>query len=175
MKSWLRHLWVLLVLFGIAGCDQFGGQGILKVGEKVPVLQTKTLNDVGGDMSKITSYRYPDPRMYQFSFDEAIKQNRPVILEFATPGHCTQCDQQLKMLKRVLDRYKEKIVILHMDQYYNPEAYGVFQVRGEPWTMVIGADQRLVVTMPGRLLFQELDPIIDDLTKAKATPVKQGG
>jgi len=170
-----RCAWIALLLAGLAGCDQFGGQGILKVGEKVPVLQTKTLKDVGGDMSKITSYRYPDPRMYQYSFDDAIKLNQPVILEFATPGHCTQCDQQLQMLKRILDRYQKKIVILHMDQYYNPEAYGAFQVRGEPWTMVIGADHRLVETLPGRMLFQELDPIIADLTKPKAIPMDQGG
>ncbi len=168
----VRALLVAVVVLLLAGCDQVGGQGILKVGDKVPLLKTKTLKDVGGDMSKITSYRYPDPRMYQYSFDEAIKMNRPVILEFATPGHCTQCDQQLQMLKRILDRYQDKVLILHMDQYYNPEAYGTFQVRGEPWTMVIGADHRLVTTMPGRLLYQELDPIIADLTAPKP---QQGG
>jgi len=166
MRYLLHYLLAALLMLAVTGCDQFGGEGILKVGEVVPVLKTKTLKDVGGDMSKITSYRYPDPRMYQYSFDDAIKLNRPVILEFATPGHCTQCDQQLQMLKRMIDRYQDKIVILHMDQYYNPEAYGAFQVRGEPWTMVIGADHRLVQTMPGRLLFQELDPILSDLTKS---------
>ncbi len=166
----MRRIWIGVVLslslLAATGCDrQFGGGGILKPGEQVPSLKTKTLEDVGGDLAKITSYRYPDPRMYQYSFDDAIKLKKPVVLEFATPGHCTQCDQQLQMLKRMLDRYKDKIVILHMDQYYNPEAYGTFQVRGEPWTMVIGSDQKLVATMPGRLLFQELDPILSDLVK----------
>ncbi|MDX8408822.1 MAG: thioredoxin family protein [Mariprofundales bacterium] len=166
--GWSTWTVVLLVSMILVGCDGIGGGGILKPGEKVPSLKTKTLKDVGGDMAKITSYRYPDPRMYQYSFDQAIEEKKPIVLEFATPGHCTQCDQQLQMLKRMMDRYGDKVLVLHMDQYYNPEAYDMFQVRGEPWTMVIGADQKLVTTMPGRLLFQELDPILADLTQLKA-------
>ncbi|MDQ6951549.1 MAG: thioredoxin family protein [Mariprofundales bacterium] len=170
----IRYCWIGLLALAVllTGCDVgVGGGGILKPGQQVPSLKTKTLKDVGGDLSKITSYRYPDPRMYQYSFDQAILQKKPVILEFATPGHCTQCDQQLQMLTAILDQYQGKILILHMDQYYNPEAYSTFHVRGEPWTMVIGADQKLVTTMPGRLLYQELNPILKDLLKPKPKPV----
>ena len=36
----------------------------LKIGMQAPSLVTKTLADVGGDFSRITTYRYPDERMY---------------------------------------------------------------------------------------------------------------
>jgi len=170
---------VLLMAVAVAGCDtdfgSIGGGGMLLEGRAAPSLQTKKLSDVAGDMSKLTSYRYPDPRMYQLSFDEALKKKKPIVLEFATPGHCTQCDQQLQLLKEMLNKYEHKILFLHMDQYYNPEAYDAFQVRGEPWTFVIDAQGKVKVVYPGRMLYQEIDPVLADLTAhegAQALPIK---
>lgn len=171
----MRLLIVMIAAVAIAGCDmsQFsvGGGGMFLQGKPAPSVRTKTLADVGGDLSKITSYRYPDPRMYQISFDQALKKHMPIVLEFATPGHCTQCDQQLQLLKEIMNEHQGRILFLHMDQYYNPEAYDAFQVRGEPWTFVI--DQKGIVQMvyPGRILYQEINPLLSKLdgsSKAKA-------
>ncbi|MDX8398184.1 MAG: thioredoxin family protein [Mariprofundaceae bacterium] len=151
----------ILALSCLAACDlEFGGGGVFKVGQEVPSLKTKTLADVQGDMAKLTSYRYPDPRMYQLSFDEALAKGKPIVLEFATPGHCTQCDQQLQLLKVMLDRYGDEVIFLHMDQYYNPEAYKAFQVRGEPWTFVINAQGKVDYIAPGRVLRGEIEPVL---------------
>jgi len=164
-----RVLIGIFALFSLAACDSFGigGGGVFKVGQQVPSLKTKTLADAGGDMSKLTSYRYPDARMYQLSFDEALKKNKPIVLEFATPGHCTQCDQQLQLLKTMLDKYGDKVIFLHMDQYYNPEAYGAFQVRGEPWTFVINRQGKVNYIAPGRVLRAEIEPVIKDVVGNK--------
>lgn len=165
-----------LVACALAACGDLdfgsvGGGGVFLTGKPAPVLKTKTLADVGGDMSKITSYRYPDPRMYQLSFDDAVKQHKPIVLEFATPGHCTQCDKQLQLMKEMMNKYEHKVLFLHMDQYYNPEAYDAFQVRGEPWTFVIDAEGKVKVVYPGRMLYQEIDPVLADLT---SSPSKGG-
>ncbi len=158
----MRYLGLCVAaLLLLNGCDAFnGGGGVFHIGQQVPSLKTKTLADAGGDMSKLTSYRYPDPRMYQLSFDEALKKGKPIVLEFATPGHCTQCDQQLQLLKVMLNRYGDKVLFLHMDQYYNPEAYNTFQVRGEPWTFVINAQGKVEYIAPGRVLRFEIEPEI---------------
>ncbi len=155
----------------LAACDM-GGSSAFMQGKEVPSVRTKTLEDVGGDLSKITSYRYPDPRMYRISFDEALRQGKPIVLEFATPGHCTQCDKQLQLLKELLNVYEGKVIFLHMDQYYNPEAYDAFQVRGEPWTFVINQQKKVEMVYPGRILYQELDPLLKDLTH---TPSESSG
>jgi len=160
----MRRLLVVLMALLLAGCDGVGGGGVMMQGKPAPVVKTKTLKDVGGDLAKITSYRYPDPRMYQISFDEALKQHKPLVVEFATPGHCTQCDKQLQLLKVMLNKYEGKVLFLHMDQYYNPEAYDAFQVRGEPWTFVINAQGKVEVVYPGRILYQEIDPVLARLT-----------
>ncbi len=159
----MLRLWSLVLLMLLTACD-VGGSGAFMTGKQVPSVKTKTLDDVGGDLSKITSYRYPDPRMYRVSFDDALKMGKPIVLEFATPGHCTQCDKQLQLLKELMNVYEKDVIFLHMDQYYNPEAYDAFQVRGEPWTFVIDPYGKVKMVYPGRILYQELDPLLKDMT-----------
>jgi thiol-disulfide isomerase/thioredoxin len=166
----MRYILICIFLLGsLTACDDFsfGGGGVFRVGQEVPSVKTKTLADVDGDMSKLTSYRYPDERMYQMSFDEALKKKKPIVLEFATPGHCTQCDQQLQLLKIMLDRYGDKVLFLHMDQYYNPQAYDAFQVRGEPWTFVINKQGKVDYIAAGRVLRAEIEPVLKDMAGVK--------
>ena len=164
----LRHfISAVLVLGLLAGCDM--DHSTLKVGMKAPSLRTKTLADVGGDFSRITTYRYPDARMYQMSLDDAMKTGKPIVLEFATPGHCTVCDKQLQMMKAVLDKYQDEVIFLHMDQYQNPEAFKAFIVIGDPWTFVIDGQQTVRFKRPGRMLYSELDMVVKSLlTESKA-------
>lgn len=152
---------VLLVLGFLAGCNV--DDSSLKVGMKAPSLQTKTLADVGGDFSRITTYRYPDARMYQLSLDEALKLGKPIVLEFATPGHCTVCDKQLQMVKSIMDKYQDDVIFLHMDQYQNPEAFKAYVVIGDPWTFVLDAQQTVRFKRPGRMLYSELDMVVGSI------------
>ena len=123
------------IFFGVfilglaAGCEQRLSAGFT-VGMRAPSLPTKTLADAGGNFSKVTTYRQPDARMYQYSVDKALLTGKPIVLEFATPGHCTNCDQQLQMLKAIMDKYQDQLIFIHIDQYENPQAYRAYQVMG---------------------------------------------
>jgi len=175
----LKHRYILLYmlcasLLTLTGCDQFMmGSGIIHRGQKAPAVHTKKLADVDGDMGKITSYHFPIPAMYQYSEDEALKLGKPLVLEFATPAHCTQCDKQLQLLKMLMRQYGDQVVVLHFDEYYNPEAYRTFKVRGEPWTVLLdrwGTVRRLY---PGRTLQGEIDPVLAQLVAEKTEPAKE--
>lgn len=148
----------LLLVLLLGGC--LADHSTLKVGMEAPSLRTKTLADVDGDFSRITSYRYPDKRMYQYSLDDAMQVGKPIVLEFATPGHCTVCDKQLQMLKATLDKYQGEVIFLHMDQYQNPEAFRAFKVIGDPWTFVIDPNRKVTFKRAGRMLFSEMDAAI---------------
>lgn len=155
----VRTWWAVVAAAAIitaAGCDMQTVSGV-NVGTRAPAVSTKTLEDVGGDFAQITTYRYPDERMYQVSLEDALGSGKPIVLEFATPGHCTICDKQLQMLKGLLDKYESDVLFLHMDQYRNPEAFTAFQVMGEPWTFVIDANGVVQFKRVGRVLYDELD------------------
>lgn len=151
----------------LAGCGA-QPEGSMKVGATAPPVKTKTLADVDGDFSRITSYRYPDERMYQYSLDDALKTGKPILLEFATPGHCTVCDKQLQMLKGLLAEYDQDVIFLHMDQYQNPEAFKAFRVMGDPWTFMIDQDNKVVFKQAGRMLYGELDRVIKRTLESEA-------
>ena len=160
-----RLITLCLLVFSLTACTHYGLVGGLREGQKAPSLKTKTLADVGGDLSKITTYRQPDPRMYKYSLDQALKMHKPIVLEFATPGHCTVCDGQLQILKALLNQYNGKVLFLHMDEYMNPEAYIAFGVKGDPWTFVIDDQGMVRYQMAGSMLYQELDMQIQKVLK----------
>jgi len=143
----------------LLGCGVATENG-LQVGSLAPQLKTKTLADVDGDFSRITSYRYPDERMYQYSLDDALKQGKTIVLEFATPGHCTVCDEQLQMIKGLMKEHENDVIFMHMDQYQNPEAFKAFKVMGDPWTYVIDNKKVVQYKQSGRVLYGELESVL---------------
>ncbi len=160
-------LLVVVALSSLSGCERGSAVNSMKVGDIAPALATKTLADVDGDFSRITSYRYPDERMYEYSLDDAMKTGKLIVLEFATPGHCTVCDKQLQMLKGLLAVYGDDVLFLHMDQYQNPEAFKTYRIMGDPWTYIIDEKQRVKYKQAGRVLYGELEYQIKKALGAK--------
>jgi len=166
--------WLLAASCLVCGCDeQFSGwgmggasKGMLQKGALAPSLPTKTLADVGGDMSKMTTYRQPDARMYQYSLDKALALGKPIVLEFATPGHCTVCDGQLQIMKALMEKYQTQVLFLHMDQYQNPQAFKAYRVMGDPWTFFINDKGIVSGVQPGRMLHGEMEAGITKILKA---------
>jgi thiol-disulfide isomerase/thioredoxin len=172
MSLTLRLIWAAIAALLLSACDDNLAGG-LKKGEAAPRLPTKTLADVHGDMSKITTYRQPDPRMYQYSLDKALATGKPIVLEFATPGHCTVCDVQLQRLKALMEKYQTQVLFLHMDQYENPEAFIAYRVKGDPWTFIIDEKGIVRFQRPGSMLYGEFEMAIEEVLKAK-TPNTAG-
>lgn len=167
MKSWLLWLFVACCMASMGGCGGQYASG-LEVGSIAPRLATKTLADVGGDMSRITTYRQPDARMYQYSLDKALALGKPILLEFATPGHCTVCDDQLQAVKALLEKYQGQVLFLHMDQYQNPEAFKAYRVMGDPWTFFIDDKGVVRQSRAGRMLYEEMNISIKAMLKQGA-------
>lgn len=149
----------MVLLGSMGGCEQNLSAGFA-VGSRAPSLPTRTLADADGNLSKVTTYRQPDPRMYQYSVDKALLTGKPIVLEFATPGHCTNCDEQLQMLRAVMDEYQDRIIFIHIDQYANPQAYNAYKVMGDPWTFIIDKNGIVQFERAGRMLLGEMDGAI---------------
>lgn len=161
----IRFALIAMLAVFMLGCGA-APENALQVGSPAPPVKTKTLADVDGDFSRITSYRYPDEGMYQYSLDDALLQGKPIVLEFATPGHCTVCDKQLQMLKGLMAEYGNDVIFLHMDQYQNPEAFKAFKVMGDPWTYVIDAEQLVQYKQSGRVLYGEIEHVLKRVLSA---------
>lgn len=172
MKLYTRLIAVCCAALFLHGCNA-NMSGDLAKGQAAPLLPTKTLADVHGDLSRITTYREPDPRMYKYSLDKALKMHKPIVLEFATPGHCTVCDGQLQELTALINKYDkngERVLFLHMDQYMNPEAFIAYGVKGDPWTFIIDNKGIVRFQRAGSMLYQEFDMAIQKVLDEEGPP-----
>jgi hypothetical protein len=88
------------------------------VGEKAPSVKTPTLDDVGGDVSRLSSDSKPDPSFYKVSEDEALAAHKPFALVFATPKFCTSqlCGPQLDTVKAIAKAYPS-VTFINVEPY----------------------------------------------------------
>jgi hypothetical protein len=79
----------------------------VQVGEKAPASDTPTLDDVDGDVSKLSTDEEPVEAFYETSVAEALEAGKPFVLAFATPKFCAsaQCGPTLDKLKPYAEQH----------------------------------------------------------------------
>ena len=159
---------------------------VISVGDKAPASDTPTLDDVGGDVSKISTDPKPDPAFYTTSIADAIAAKKPFVVAFATPKFCVsqQCGPTLDRLKPIAAKHPG-VTVINVEPYQLQYADGGLQavldasdnltptktteewhLPTEPWVFVVDKDG--VVTDSFMLIFSD-----EELDKAMAA-VEQG-
>ena len=133
---------------------------VVSAGDRAPSVDTPTLEDVGGDVAKISTDATPEKRFYETSVADALAAKKPFVLVFATPKFCqtATCGPTLDKLKPVAAAHPELTFInvepyqlkddagqlqpvLDAQGYPVPvEATNVFKLSTEPYVFVVGAD-----------------------------------
>lgn len=92
--------------------------GAIGVGQKAPASKTPTAADVGGDLTKISTDKAPDPAFYQTSVADALATHKPFMLVFATPKFCTsqQCGPTLDQFKPIAAAHKD-VTFINAEPY----------------------------------------------------------
>jgi hypothetical protein len=99
---------------------------VVEPGEKAPSVDTPTLADVSGDVSKISSDETPVPAFYEVSVADALAAHKPFVLVFATPKFCAS-----KTCGPTLDKIKT-VATAHPDvTFINVEPYQLSAVDGQ--------------------------------------------
>lgn len=90
---------------------------IPKPGEKAPVIHTPTAQDVGGDLSKITT-RVPPGTQNEVDYAEVLGKE-PIVLLFATPRFCQSqvCGPVVDVAEQAKQEYGDKAAFIHMEIY----------------------------------------------------------
>lgn len=145
------------------------------IGAKVPTVSTPTLDDVDGDATKIST-RVPPADMHDVSLDDALKQNKPIVLLLATPQLCASrvCGPIVDVAAQVQDKVGDDVIFIHNEIYkdndlnagYMPQVEA-FGLTSEPFTFVIGADGRVVEQLQGPFVAEELEAAIEKAQAAK--------
>lgn len=98
------------------------------LGDQAPASDTPTLADVGGDVTKISTDKDPDPAFYSTSVADALVEHKPFVLIFATPKFCasSQCGPTLDRLKAMAAGHPD-VTFINVEPYKLQEVDGQLQ------------------------------------------------
>ncbi|HKT84049.1 MAG TPA: hypothetical protein VJQ84_09470 [Solirubrobacterales bacterium] len=143
-----------------------------RVGQKAPIIHTPTPEDVGGDLSKITTRIPPDT---QNKVDYAdVYGKEPIILLFATPQFCQSrvCGPVVDVAEQVKQLYGDRAAFIHMEIYQDNDPskpvrpqVSAFHLPNEPWLFAIGRDGRIKAEIEGAFGVEELTRVVKGLTQ----------
>jgi hypothetical protein len=90
---------------------------IPRPGQRAPLIHTPTAQDVGGDLSKITT-RIPPDTQNKVDYAEALGKE-PIVLLFATPEFCQSrvCGPVVDVAEQAKQEYGDKAAFIHMEIY----------------------------------------------------------
>ena len=111
--------------------------------------------DAVEDLATITSSGVPDPDLYRLSVHEALAEDKPLVLVFATPAFCVSavCGPQVEVISQLKDRFPDEANFIHVEVFADPHlieggrpsagfvpAVAEWNLPTEPWTFIIDKD-----------------------------------
>jgi hypothetical protein len=156
------------------------------VGEAAPAVKTPTLDDVGGDLTKLSTDANPEPRFYELSVDAALDTGEPFVLVFATPKFCTSaaCGPMLDAVKAIAAEFPA-VRIINVEPYeltvtdgelrpvVQPNGYPkvvpsvvTYGIPSEPWLYAIDANGIVTASFEAVVTEDELRAAFEGLASA---------
>jgi hypothetical protein len=146
-------------------------QRVPKVGEKAPVIHTPTAEDVGGDLSQITT-RVPPDTQNEVDFADVVGRE-PVVLLFATPQFCESrvCGPVVDVAEQVKQLQGEKAEFIHMEIWKenDPSTRTVrpqvkaYRLPTEPWLFVIDREGMIRTAIEGAFGVEALEEALAEV------------
>lgn len=144
-----------------------------RIGDAAPAVPTRTADT--HDIAQITTDPEPDPRFYRLSLDEALADDRPTVIAFATPAFCTSetCGPVLDNVKLVAGEHPQ-VDFVHVEIYENVdadsfedlvpvEAVEAWALPSEPWVFVTDSEGIVTARFEGTIDPQELEEALSGL------------
>ncbi len=138
------------------------------IGDDAPVIETPTVADAGGDLSKIDTRLPPAKELHEVNFAHVVGK-QPAILLFATPALCSSrvCGPVADIELQASADAPEDVVFIHQEIFQdndpnkgvNPQVadYGL---QTEPWLFAVDADGKVAARLEGAFSPRELDEAI---------------
>lgn len=131
-------------------------QGVPRVGEKAPRINTPTPADYGGDLAEVTT-RVPPDTQNRVDFADVLGKE-PIVLLFATPQFCQSrvCGPVVDVAEQVKEEYGDEAAFIHMEIFNdNDPNEGVrpqvreYRLPSEPWLFAIDRQGKIVAEAEG--------------------------
>lgn len=149
------------------------GSATFAVGDTPPPSLNPTSRDVT-DLTEITTHDPPVPGLYELTVAEALEGFKPFVVVFSTPAFCVTriCGPVADVAAQVYEEYKGRVEFIHIEPWdlekarnegeLVPTAVSVeWRLPTEPWTFVVGKDNRIAARWEGLVTPEELSAALD--------------
>jgi hypothetical protein len=129
--------------------------GVPRPGDKAPKIHTPTPEDVGGDLSQITT-RIPPDTQNKVDYADALGKE-PIVLLFATPQFCQSrvCGPVVDVAEQVKEEYGDEAAFIHMEIYKDNEPpktrsqVKAFHLPSEPYLFAVNREGTISSVIEG--------------------------
>ena len=140
-------------------------------------IKTRTLGEVQS-IEELTTGSLQDPDLYQISLDQAIENEMPTIVVFASPAFCQNavCGPQVDVLQELKNAYPQDANYVHVDFYDNPHeiqgdleravispAVREWRLPSIEWTFVIDKQGVVTARFEGFATFDEVEAALQQV------------
>ena len=149
------------------------------VGEMAIAVDNPTLADA--PLRQIDTSSVPDEPFHQLSIAEALANEKPTIIAFATPSFCETrtCGPTMEIVRAAYDKFGDQVNWVHVEPFQldqdgilllsngnrvNSEAGNAWQLPSEPWVFVVDKDGTVTGRFDGPLTLEEIDFQLSQLT-----------
>ena len=155
MMSTLRATLLLASLFPLGvltGCGEGSGHGALTskvgIGDDAPQSHNLTVAD-SADWHRVSTM---DTRvdLYRWEIAELLDQDKPFLVVFGTPQHCTMCVDQIIRVQIMQEKHGDRFAFIHVDGYKDIAVWVQWGVTGEPWTFMVDRRGKVRKVFPGQ-------------------------
>jgi hypothetical protein len=142
-----------------------------RVGQKAPKIHTPTADDVGGDISQITT-RIPPDTQNRVDYADALGKE-PILLLFATPQFCQSrvCGPVVDVAEQVKQQYGDKAAFIHMEIYNDNDPskdprpqVRAFHLPSEPWLFAIDRHGTIQAEIEGAFGVDRMTKVVRGVT-----------
>jgi hypothetical protein len=140
-------------------------------GQQAPLIHTPTAQDVGGDLSQITT-RLPPDTQNQVDYADVLGKE-PIILLFATPQFCTSrvCGPVVDVAEQLKEQGGDEAEFIHMEIYTDNDPskpvrpqVRAFHLSNEPWLFAINRQGVIEADLQGAFGVDALTRVLNKVT-----------
>jgi hypothetical protein len=147
------------------------------LGDPAPRSVTLTTNDTE-NLATITSSTEPDPGLYLLSVHQALDDDKPLVVVFATPAFCVSatCGPQVEVVSQVKEKFSGRANFIHVEVFKDPHliqasrptgdtvpAVDEWNLRSEPWTFVMDKEGRVSAKFEQFVTAEEIEAALQEV------------
>lgn len=140
------------------------------VGSAAPRSRNLIARDVK-DLRQIDTSPRPDPRLHQVRIADAIAQEKPQLIVFATPQFCTSrmCGPVVDIVRTLLLTYGKRVAFTHQEIWQDFADKKVFptveewRLITEPWIFVVDGQGIIRAKFEGLVTARELESVLQQI------------